>query len=122
MTNSVETLQVSDSWKKKFTNIEKAGGTKIPDARQLSFGERLSVSFNILAFIFGPFYYAAKGMWRKALTLLGISIIIIVAVEVACRFMEIDSSFSNVIGPAIFSSRATIDFYKKTVLNDNGWW
>jgi hypothetical protein len=30
---------------------------------------------NALAFLFGPFYYLVKGMWRKALTLLLLSVI-----------------------------------------------
>ena len=48
---------------------------------------------NILAFLFGPFYYLAKGMWKEALAL-----------------------------GAIFGVQAHIDSYKKMVLGDDSWW
>ncbi|WP_449468123.1 DUF2628 domain-containing protein [Stenotrophomonas humi] len=59
-------LTVSKSWKSKFGLIDKAGGPDLPNFRNLPFGERFGLNFNILAFIFGPFYCPAKGLWRQA--------------------------------------------------------
>jgi len=71
---SNELESISDSWKIKFELIEKAGGVKLPNAKNLPFGERMKVRFNVWGFLFGPFYYLVKGMWKKAVTLFGISI------------------------------------------------
>ena len=60
-------LPVSDSWKAKFLLIEKAGGLGLPRASVLTGSERFSIMFNILAFIFWPFYYFFKGMWKSSL-------------------------------------------------------
>ena len=37
--------------------------------RALGLSQRMDVSANVLAFVFGPLYFVAKGMWRKGLTL-----------------------------------------------------
>jgi hypothetical protein len=58
-------LSVSDAWKQLFALIQRAGGPPLKNFQSLSFGERMRVGMNFLAFLFGPFYYAAKGMWRK---------------------------------------------------------
>jgi len=78
---SNELESISDSWKIKFELLEKAGGVKLPNAKNLSFGERMKVVSNVWGFLFGPFYYLVKGMWKKAVSLLGISILIIVVLE-----------------------------------------
>jgi len=44
--------------------------------RALSFGQRMRLGSNIWAFLFGPFYFMAKGMWRKGVTLLAIGLAI----------------------------------------------
>ena len=31
-------------------------------------------------------------------------------------------TITKFVGAAIFGARANIDFYKKTVLGDDGWW
>ncbi|MBS4728476.1 DUF2628 domain-containing protein [Mycobacterium sp. SM1] len=60
-----------------------------PEARQafkaLPFGARVRINSNIPAFLFGPLYFFAKGMWRKGVTLLAPVIaaaIVMVAVQV----------------------------------------
>ena len=114
--------KVSDNWQRKFTLIEKAGGPKMPNARALKFGERNKIVFNIWAFLFGPFYYLAKGMWRKAITLSAICVIGVVVVGLILDAMNISSGFLGFVGPAVFSVRANVDFYKKVMLGQNGWW
>ena len=37
--------------------------------RALGLSERMDISANVLALVFGPLYFVAKGMWRKGLTL-----------------------------------------------------
>lgn len=115
------TYNISDSWQKKFTLIEKAGGVKLSKARELTFTE-CSVIFNVWGFFFGPFYYVAKGMWKKGIVLTGLCVIAIIIFDSIFGEMGALSTMSNFIAPAVFATRANIDYYKKVVLGDNGWW
>ena len=119
--NTESAAEVSDTWKQKFALIEKAGGPKLPKFSDLASGERAKAIFNIWGFLFGPFYYLAKGMWKKAivLTLLVFAIILVLDMLLGDSRLSI---ITNFIAPALFAVRANIDFYKKAVLADNGWW
>lgn len=122
---SIELESITDSWKMKFELLEKVGGVKMPNIKNLPFGERMKVflnMFNIWAFIFCPFYYFAKGMWKKAISLFGVSILIIVILEAICQAIGFSDSITEIVGPTIFGSRATFDYYKKVKLGDNNWW
>ncbi len=65
-TQVIDALTVSDGWKRTFHLLVKAGGPRLPNLQALSGGERFKVSFNILGFLFGPFYYLAKGVEKGA--------------------------------------------------------
>ena len=120
----IESLPVSDAWKQKFRLLEKAGGPKQSNFKALSSGERLKIGFNIVAFLFGPLYYLAKGMWRKALTLFGVCVAVLVVIGFALDLAGM-SRVADALGygvAAVFGVRANIDYYKKMVLGDNGWW
>ncbi|MBL0089748.1 MAG: DUF2628 domain-containing protein [Ideonella sp.] len=102
--------------------MEKAGGPKMPNARNLPFGERSTLTFNGWGFFFGPFYYLAKGMWKKGLSLFGVVVVLLIVGEAIASAMHWPDGFLSVIGPVVFAVRANIDYYKKMVLGDNGWW
>lgn len=119
---SISDPELSGAWKRKFVLIEKAGGPKLPKARELAFGERLKVVFNVWGFLFGPFYYLAKGMWKKAVVLTVLGVAAIVIIEIILRNMRISGTITNFILPVIFATRANIDYYKKIMLGENGWW
>lgn len=123
-TAAIADLPVSDSWKTKFQLLEKAGGVKMPQLKALDFGERMKLSFNILAFLFGPFYYLAKGMWKKAIALFMVCAVLVVVLGVILEMAGF-GQFARSLGygvAAIFAVRANIDYYKKMVLGQNGWW
>lgn len=120
----IASLDVSDGWKAKFHLIEQAGGVKLPRLKTLSTGERLKASFNILGFFFGPFYYLSKGMWKKGLSLFLVCVAVIIALTVALELAGL-GRFVKSLGygaGAVFAIRANIDYYKKKVLGQNGWW
>lgn len=120
----IDTLQVSDAWKQKFRLLMKAGGPGLPRFKTLSFGERFRVNFNLLAFLFGPFYYLAKGMCKKAICFFGVWALIIITLGYALDLAGL-SKVADALGygaAAFFGTRANIDYYKKMVLQDNGWW
>jgi len=123
-TTAIDELPVSDTWKTKFMLMEKAGGVKMPQHKALSTGERMKISFNVLAFLFGPFYYLAKGMWKKAITLFVVSVAIVVILEIALEMTGL-GRFGKALTygvAAVYAVRANIDYYKKMVLGQNGWW
>ena len=123
-TVDIEMLPVSDTWKKRFRWIQAAGGPSLKNAKNVPKEQRLTFGlFNILAFLFGPLYYLAKGMWKRALmySLILYSIIFVIAYVMIANGYE---QHVNALGygvAALFAMRANLDYYKKMVLNDNGW-
>ncbi|MBC7956330.1 MAG: DUF2628 domain-containing protein [Cytophagales bacterium] len=120
----IDGLLVSDGWKRKFRLIQKAGGPKQTQFKSLTAGERMKISFNILAFLFGPIYYIVKGMWKKGLALFGACFVVLVVLSVLLELAGL-GKVANALGygaAALFAVRANIDYYKKMVLGDNGWW
>ena len=93
----------------------------MPNFKTLSFGERMKF-FNIWAFLFGPFYYFAKGMWKKAISLWAVSVLIIVILQAIFQALGLSDPATYIVAAAIFGSRANIDYYKKIKLGDNNWW
>lgn len=123
MSSSAAASKISGRWQKKFAVIEKAGGPSWANLRKLPFRERSKVSFNILAFLFGPLYYLTKGMWKKAIVLTLVGIIALVALSLLFSALDIDIKMpEGAVVAAWFGSRANFDYYKKMVLGDNGWW
>ena len=119
----ISTLAVSDSWKIKFQLLEKAGGVKMPKLRELSTSERMKITFNILAFLFGPLYYAGKGMWKKGFAMFAIGVVAILLLSFVLEIAGL-SRFNKALGygmAAVFAVRANIDYYKKMVLKQNDW-
>lgn len=112
-------LDVSETWKRRFRLIEKAGGVQMTHFRDLSFGERMSINFNLLAFFFGPVYYLIKGLWRPAVAYL----LIIVSLAVVLDVAGLDR-LARSVGygmAAVYSLRANLAYYRKTVLGEYAW-
>lgn len=113
---------ISDSWRKKFELIEKAGGVKMPNKKNLSFGEILKIRFNIFGFIGGAIYYLYKGMWRKGISLAVVSWVAFFVLDAFHRATGLGGITSLFVYNIIFGSMANIDYYKKIKLSENGWW
>jgi hypothetical protein len=96
-------LDVSDTWKKRFREIESAGGAS-------------TTNFNLLAFLFGPFYYVAKGLWRQAIvyTLIAIAIVLVIDAMSGGRFT---GGIGTGVG-FVYSMRANISYYRLVVLGE----
>jgi hypothetical protein len=121
----IDALAVSDTWKRRFRAIAKAGGPALPHVKTMSKEERKDLSpFNILAFLFGPFYYLAKGMWKKALAMGGACIAAVLVFQMVMLMLGLESlaRASGFAVGAVFAVRANLDFYKKMVLGDDSWW
>lgn len=122
---NIDALDVSDTWKKRFRVIRTAGGPGLPNWKHMSRAQRRpTVHFNILAFLFGPIYYLAKAMWRKAITLFLACFTVVFVLAMAMELTGF-GRYAGALGygaAAVFAVRANIDYYKKMVLGDDGWW
>jgi len=120
--DKINNLDVSDRWKAKFLTIAKAKPIsfglipKFENPKELNF----SAKFNFLAFFFSWLYYAIKGMWKKALTLAGLNIILgIVVIMINPKFAQFVAY--GISGLA--AGMANYDFYRFKVLDEgNFWW
>ncbi|WP_415754353.1 DUF2628 domain-containing protein [Pseudomonas leptonychotis] len=121
----IAALPVSDKWKQRFSAIHHAGGIKMPKLKELPAAKRRKAfSFNFLAFFFGPIYYAFKGMWKKGLALFVACAAVVITIGLGLEYVGY-GKLANALGygvSAVFAARANIDYYKKMLLNDNGWW
>ncbi|WP_339525515.1 DUF2628 domain-containing protein [Pseudomonas sp. EA_35y_Pfl2_R111] len=121
----IAALPISDKWKQRFSAIHHAGGIKMPKFKELPAEERRKAfNFNFLAFFFGPIYYAIKGMWKKGLALFLVCAVVVIILGIGLDYLGY-SKIANALGygvGAVFAARANIDYYKKILLNDNGWW
>ncbi len=121
----IENLPISAAWKERFKAIAHAGGPKLPNLKNLPKPERRKAfSFNILAYLFGPIYYLSKGMWKKSITYLILSVAIVIALSLlldSLGYPELSNALKYGVS-TFYALRANIDFYKKTVLHSNGWW
>jgi hypothetical protein len=116
--------ELSALWRIRFDLVEKAGGPKVPLLNRLRFGQRFRLGFNLWALLFGPLYYVAKGMWRKALATLCLSLAVFIFIRVLAPDGALDSlgkAMQTTIG-AWYILTANVNYYKKVVLGDNGWW
>ncbi len=120
--DKISNLDISDSWKAKLITIDKAKPIsfgfipKFENPKELNF----SAKFNFLAFFFSVIYYAIKGMWKKALAILGLNIVLTIIVSM------INPNFSQFVSYGIAglaAGMANNDFYRFKVLDEgNFWW
>jgi hypothetical protein len=121
----IDALEVFDRWKEKFRAIALAGGPSLPNRKQLPKDmRRQALGFNVLAFLFGPLYYLAKGMWKKAILYFVALMVLLILLDIVLNYFG-QGEFGRALGygaAAFFSVKANGDYYKKMVLKDNGWY
>ncbi|TLH66217.1 hypothetical protein C1S80_07845 [Mycolicibacterium aubagnense] len=116
---------MSPSWQRRFDFFNAYGlPNSSPESKAayqaMSFMDRLKLTSNILAFLFGPIYFFVKGMWRKGLTLLGIFF----AVEVVLVVLDVPDSLVRGIGfglAAIAMTTANYAYYLHVVRGSQSW-
>jgi hypothetical protein len=120
--SEMESLPVSDSWKKIFNLIEEAGGyvwswqlyhLKYPKA--LTWKERMKVGFSLWGALFGPFYYLVKRMWVKALIYAAIVVALLTLLELLTGY---EFRYSGMVP---FALLAKWDYYLLKVKKKQLW-
>lgn len=123
---SINELDVSESWKKKFEILERAGEFKngsYENFKSLGFMERRKIGFNFIAFIGQPFYYFFKKMWGKGWVLFGLSVLInaaITVVEIVAK-IHVPNAVYQIVPAVMFAQMANYDFYRFKVHNETVW-
>ena len=108
----------SSRLKTVFDAMDKAGGTKQPDFKTLTFKEKRKIGFSIWAFLFTIFYYLYHGMWKKGLFLMLVCIVPLFLLNLIPSFPAV---LGNLFMAIIFATRAPFNLYSKYKLNDDGW-
>lgn len=82
---------------------------------------------SLWAFFFSAFYYLVKGIWRKALSLFLVGLIINILIVVIAEMFRINlppafSSLGSVFIAGISMQSAYYDIYRSKVLKQKFWW
>lgn len=128
----IDSLDVSDRWKQYFKGVQKYGGLEAQQFKAIPKGPaRMAaakemappMSAFLLAFVFGFFYYLAKGMWKKGLVLALITFVFLTILVTLLYLVGGDTlaGGARFLGGAIFGIMAPRDFYSFKVLDDKGW-
>jgi len=122
----INELDVSESWKKKFEILERAGEFKngsYENFKALSFMERRKIGFNFIAFIGQPFYYFFKKMWGKGWVLFGLTVLINTVITVIEMIIKtpIPNAVYQIVPAVMFAQMANYDFYRFKVYNETMW-
>ncbi|AWH50939.1 hypothetical protein C1925_18100 [Stenotrophomonas sp. SAU14A_NAIMI4_5] len=120
--NAVDLSQYSPKWQFRFNFFQQHGAPKEPGFKQawkaLSFGDRLKININFFAFFFNWIYLLILGMWRKALVVVGIYIVLIalafVLPEIVVRALWIATNF-------LVASSANYGYFQNKVKGSTSW-
>ncbi|MDV3305626.1 DUF2628 domain-containing protein [Mycobacterium avium subsp. hominissuis] len=99
-------------WRSRFAFFAAYGlPSSSPEAREaykaLPFGARFRLNSNGMAFLFGPLYFFAKGMWRKGITLLTVA----AAVAVVTVVIDMPDSLARAIDIGFAALAMTVANY-----------
>lgn len=83
---SKDISQYKPKWQERFAFFDAHGAPNAPGykpaLKQLPYGKKVLVNFNIIAFFFGPIYLFVLGLWKKNLTVIGIIIAVSIVIDI----------------------------------------
>src|SRR5690606_170836 len=91
--------------------------------KALGFREKNKISFNILAFLFGPLYYFSKTMWAKGAVILGTTWLLaalLTLVEVVVG-VELPAVVYWIPSAVICAQLANYDYFRKVMHGEKMW-
>lgn len=125
----IDTLKMSDSMKKnmRFIHTHYTGmkyGFPTYDVKGFKINWN---TWSFFAFLFGPLYYLVKGMWRKAILILLLSILTFISLPIVehyanIKLPEIIWSLIGILWYVYSSYNAYRDIYRKEILGEKFWW
>jgi len=118
-------------WQRRFDLLDQLNAAELgfsvlgrnPELRRLGLHDRMRVSFNFWAFLFGPFYYLTKGLWIKGCWLLAIGFALnatLFAIEASIG-AELPTFLYWVPIAGFCAGYATLDVYLKARTHERLW-
>jgi len=120
--NAVDLSQYSPKWQFRFNFFQQHGAPKEQGFKQawkaLSFGDRLKININFFAFFFNWIYLLILGMWRKALVVVGIYVVLIalalVLPDIVVRALWVATNF-------LVACSANYNYFQVKVKGSTSW-
>lgn len=83
---SKDISEYKPKWQERFAFFDAYGAPNAPGykpaLKQLPYGKKVLVNFNIIAFFIGPIYLFVLGLWKKNLTVLAIMVVSSILIDV----------------------------------------
>jgi len=83
---SKDISEYKPKWQERFAFFDAHGAPNAPGykpaLKQLPYGKKVLVNFNIIAFFFGAIYLFVLGLWKKNLAVIGIIIAVSVVIDI----------------------------------------
>jgi Protein of unknown function (DUF2628) len=128
--DSSKVADIKPKWRERFDFFDAYGAPSSPAFRAafktLPRNKKRLVNFSFLGFFFGPFYFFALGLWKKALTLLAIALATTVLEAIFSIVTQIDIPRAVDTGISIgfgylFGLCVNYAYYLKEVKGSQGW-
>jgi hypothetical protein len=124
-THTASHVELSPRWQERFDFFAEYGPPNAtPESkaaiRALPWTQRTALTSNFLAFLFSPFYFYVKGMWRKGTTLVGIGL----ALGVVATFLPIPDMVARALGmavPALAMTAANYAYFLHVTKGSTSW-
>lgn len=122
---TIEALRIIPKWKEKFLAISETkplGGGWTPEFEDKAKYKDLPfwTKYNAWGLLFGVLFYFFKGMWKKGLLILGLTIVLSTIANATHNGGLLFVSY--VMPSLIVIIHSNIDYYRKIVLGEDFWW
>ncbi|KWX60247.1 DUF2628 domain-containing protein [Mycobacterium sp. NAZ190054] len=125
MGGGYDVWRLSETWRIRFAYFETYGPvSSTPEGKQafraLSFWDRIRISSNLWAFLFGPIYFFVKGVWRKGVTLLLLACVLAVVLVFVDVGAVVERAASLIV-PVLAMTTANYAYYLHVVAGSRSW-
>jgi hypothetical protein len=117
-------LSLSAKWRERFAFFDQYGAPSSKEAvagyRVLPYKKKMLINFNFYALFFGPLYFFLIGLWKSALSLIGLAFV----VGALGGVLHVPDAVFNGVGCAfsfLFGITANYAYYLKKVKGRQSW-
>ena len=119
------TAIIAPKWEKRFAFFDKVGSPFSREAsaasRDLKFGERAGIFFNIWAMLFGVIYFIILGIPKRGIVILAISVAVAMALWGVETFVDYSPNWYWFVVWAIYGGTANYYYYIKVRYGRDEW-
>ncbi|MDY6947224.1 MAG: DUF2628 domain-containing protein [Pseudomonadota bacterium] len=116
---------LNPKWERRFSFFDKYGSPLSKEAslasRDLKFGERAAIFFNVWALLLGVFYFIFVGIPKRGLTLFAIAIVLAMALWGIETFIDYSPNWYWLILWAVYGATANYYYYIKVRHGRDEW-